>query len=318
MAPKLSFSLKDISKYRSELMGFSIVWIMMLHFQFEIVKPLGFIAQYGFAGVEIFMFVSGLGIYYSLDKNRQIIPYYLKRIRRIFPAYYIVGIFASLFLYNDNLFIFLFRYTTIGYWIDKPFFEWYIPSIIAYYLIAPFFYSILQSRYRAIIIIFSIFIIASSFFIARYQYMERIHFFCYYRLPAFLLGMYCGMLCKSNTKSIKYYYTFLIVGIPFFAIFFPMHHAIYEFKYYSLFFLLPTFMLFFCTASKYLGIIGQVVKMVGDASLEIYLIQTLFFYAIIQGLIVISHQWHDIITFTLICLCSLLGILMHKSLKLIL
>ena len=120
-------------------MGFSIIWIMMLHFQFEIVKPLGFIAQYGFAGVEIFMFVSGLGIYYSLDKNRQIIPYYLKRIRRIFPAYYIVGIFASLFLYNDNLFIFLFRYTTIGYWIDKPFFEWYIPSIIAYYLIAPFF-----------------------------------------------------------------------------------------------------------------------------------------------------------------------------------
>ena len=106
MAPKLSFSLKDISKYRSELMGFSIIWIMMLHFQFEIVKPLGFIAQYGFAGVEIFMFVSGLGIYYSLDKNRQIIPYYLKRIRRIFPAYYIVGIFASLFLYNDNLFIF--------------------------------------------------------------------------------------------------------------------------------------------------------------------------------------------------------------------
>ena len=59
----LSFELKDISTYRSELMGWSILWIMMLHFTFTQVKPLGFIAQYGFAGVDIFMLVSGLGLF---------------------------------------------------------------------------------------------------------------------------------------------------------------------------------------------------------------------------------------------------------------
>ena len=39
---KRLFELKDISTYRAELMGWAIVWIMMLHFTFTQIKPLGF------------------------------------------------------------------------------------------------------------------------------------------------------------------------------------------------------------------------------------------------------------------------------------
>jgi peptidoglycan/LPS O-acetylase OafA/YrhL len=56
-------------------MGWSILWIMALHFRFITIKPLGFIAQYGFSGVEIFMFVSGLGLYYSLQKKPCLLPF---------------------------------------------------------------------------------------------------------------------------------------------------------------------------------------------------------------------------------------------------
>ena len=49
------FNLNDISIYRSELMGWSIIWIMMLHFRFLSIIPLGFIAQYGFTRVDIFL-----------------------------------------------------------------------------------------------------------------------------------------------------------------------------------------------------------------------------------------------------------------------
>ena len=66
---KRLFELKDISTYRAELMGWAIVWIMMLHFTFTQIKPFGFIAQYGFAGVEIFMFVSGFGLFFRLTKK---------------------------------------------------------------------------------------------------------------------------------------------------------------------------------------------------------------------------------------------------------
>ena len=102
---------KHISTYRSELMGYSILWIMMLHFTFTQVKPLGFVAQYGFAGVEIFMMVSGFGLFFSLDKDASLKRFYKKRLLRIFPTYYILGIFWSLLLYHDNLLQYLFRIT---------------------------------------------------------------------------------------------------------------------------------------------------------------------------------------------------------------
>ncbi len=86
---KLKFSIKDISVYRSELMGWAILWIMMLHFTFTQIKPFGFIAQYGFAGVEIFMLVSGYGLYFSLEKDSRLLRFYKKRLLRILSLIHI-------------------------------------------------------------------------------------------------------------------------------------------------------------------------------------------------------------------------------------
>lgn len=66
------FTIKDITDYHSELMGWAIAWIMMLHFTFTQIKPLGFIAQYGFAGVDIFILVSGLGLFFHLKKTTKL------------------------------------------------------------------------------------------------------------------------------------------------------------------------------------------------------------------------------------------------------
>lgn len=132
------FSLKDVSTYRSELMGWSIVWIMMLHFGFYTLKPLGFVAQYGYAGVDIFLFVSGFGLFYSLDKKPLLLSFYRKRLIRIFPAYYLVGAFASIIVFHDTILQYLFRYSTIGFWTGGAYFEWYVPSLLLLYLLAPF------------------------------------------------------------------------------------------------------------------------------------------------------------------------------------
>ena len=82
MINKAIWGYKDISTYRSELMGWAILWIMMLHFDFNQIKPLGFIAQYGYAGVEIFILVSGFGVFFSLEKDNSIIRFYKKRLLR--------------------------------------------------------------------------------------------------------------------------------------------------------------------------------------------------------------------------------------------
>lgn len=309
---KQIFSIKDISTYRSELMGWAIVWIMMLHFTFTQIKPLGFISQFGFAGVEIFMLVSGLGLYFSLDRDDCIGRFYKRRLLRIFPTYYIIGIFASLFLFNDNILTYLFRYSTIGFWTRGTYWEWYVPSIVVLYLLAPFLKILIDKRLFIFIAIFSIIFLCISYVIVDKEVVEtrEPHFFLLYRIPTFILGMVCAYWMKRNVSP-KYFYLILLIGIPCFALLFPHHHEIYNYKYFSIVFLLPTFILCFVTISKYVKVIQPLFSCIGKASLEVYLIQSIFFHAIITKMIVIPPIWHDTFTVSLMIVSSLLGIWVH-------
>ena len=306
------FTLKDISTYRSELMGWAILWIMMLHFSFTQIKPLGFIAQYGFAGVEIFMLVSGFGLFYSLDKNNKLSHFYRKRLLRIFPTYYILGIFASILLYHDTIITYFFRYSTIGFWTGNVYGEWYIPSIVILYLLAPFLKKLFDHKCFFLIISASCICLLASFFLISNNYITKgePHFFLLYRIPSFLFGMACAYWINKGISE-KYYYLFLIAGIPFFIIMFPRHHEIYNFKYFSLLFLLPLFTISFTSISKLISPINPIISIIGKASLEIYIIQGLFFHAIVTGLIKIPMDYHDIICVFLISISSLLGITFH-------
>ena len=308
----LPFQLKDLSTYRSELMGWAIIWIMMLHFRFITIKPLGFIAQYGFAGVDIFMFVSGLGIYHSLHRYSSIGLFYLKRAKRIFPTYYLIGIIASMVLFHDNILSYLFRYTTIGFWTGGLYFEWYIPSVIILYLSAPIINRLLF-KCDLLLWISSLCILIVSFFIAKEQSLSGEKFFFLYRIPAFIGGMYCSKLIEEGGPSRHFLYLALI-GIPFFILFYPIHHDIYIFKYYSLFFLLPSFLTIICFISKFMGCLNVILQKIGYASLEIYLIQMLFFIPYCNNRLFISDSWHDCFTVVLITGCCVMGIILHNLL----
>ena len=307
----IPFSLKDISTYRSELMGWSILWIMMLHFTFNQIKPLGFIAQYGFAGVEIFLFVSGFGLYFSLDKDHQIIRFYKKRLLRIFPIYYILGVFASISLFNDNLPSYVFRYTTIGFWTGDIFWEWYIPSLVMLYLLSPLLKKLIDRHLYYIVGGVAICALVLTYLlIFKEQIHDRLHFFFLYRIPAFIFGMICANWLKNNISS-KHFFLFLVLGLPFFIYLFPLHHQNYNYKYFSIVFLLPSFLLAFLMISKTIKLVNPIMSLMGRASLEIYLIQSLFFSMTLRGTISVPAIWHDTLTITLIITSTLLGLLTH-------
>lgn len=306
----IPFNIKDISTYRSELMGWAILWIMMLHFTFNQIKPLGFIAQYGFAGVEIFMLVSGFGLYYSLDKDHHIIRFYKKRLLRIFPTYYLLGIIASFLLFSDNLSSYLFRYTTIGFWTGGVYWEWYIPSLVVLYLVSPLLKKLID-RYVYLAGGVALCTLGlACYLVNKDQILDRPHFFFLYRIPAFIFGMICANWVKNDISS-KYFFIILSLGLPFFVYLFPLHHQIYRYKYYSLLFLLPCFIMLFILLSKYIKVINTVISKVGKASLEIYLIQGIFFSLMKHGTISVPPVWHDTLTIALIIICSLLGIITH-------
>ena len=310
---KEMFNISSISTYRSELMGWSIIWIMMLHFRFENITQIGFIAQYGFTGVDIFLLVSGLGLYYSLDKDSRLLSFYRKRLLRIFPTYYLLGIFASLLLFQDGILSYLFRYTTLGYWTGGIFWEWYVPSIVVLYLAAPFLKMLFDKGLAWLIGVLAIVILCVSCYLVAteaFQPKDQ-HFFFIYRIPAFLFGMLCGYWLKNGIQATKYFYIIMLAGIPLFALLLPHHHQVYNYKYFALTFIMPFFVWCICLVSRWLKHINPLMRLIGNASLEIYLIQCIFFHAINIGLIPVSNQWHDAITVGLILLCSLLGIAAH-------
>lgn len=306
------FCYNDLSSYRAELMGWAIIWIMMLHFTFHQVSVLGFVSQYGYAGVDIFMLVSGFGLFHSLEKDSRLTAFYSKRILRIFPTYYILGGFACLFLFHDSIITYLFRCSTIGFWTGGPYWEWYIPSIIAFYWVAPFLKKLIdQKRWFLIGMLVSVIMLLSYIVIAR-ELVEakNPHFFMLYRFPAFMFGMLCAYWMKKGI-SMRVFWFILLVGLPCFVMLFPHHHEIYNYKYLSLLFLLPMFTVCFIFISKQFGIFNPLIAHIGKASLEVYLIQNIFFNAIIDGRISIPSTWHDAITLALIVVSSLLGIFSH-------
>ena len=309
------FDLSDISKYRSELMGWAIVWIMMLHFTFITIKPLGFIAQYGFAGVDIFMLVSGFGLYFSLDHNNNLRSYFKRRVIRIFPTYYLIGIFSSLIIFHDTFQNYLFRYSTIGFWTNNLYWEWYIPSIVILYILAPIIKKAIDSRYIVTISFIAIALLVASFIIVSQEFVsdKDPHFFMLYRTPEFVFGMICAYWTQKRTTNKKFYIV-MGLGFPFFILLFPKHHEIYNYKYLSLAFLLPFFTISFIMLSRTIKHLKPILSTIGQSSLEIYLIQAIFFEAIITEKLIISQTWHDAITISLIIVCILLGIIIHRLL----
>ena len=302
---------KDISTYRSELMGWSILWIMMLHFTFNQIAPLGFIAQYGFAGVDIFLFVSGFGLFYSLDKDDNLVRFYRKRLLRLFPTYYFFGFITNILLTHDDILTFLFRYSTIGFWIGREYAEWFIPSIVLLYFLAPFIKKIIDKKWFVLICATIVCLyITAYYFTNKEEILDRSHFFLLYRIPAFVFGMLCAYWLKQNIST-KFFIFFLLIGIPFFIYFFPIHHQIYNFKYFSLAFLLPFFVTIFILLSKYMKWSSPLLKKMGIASLEIYLTQGIFFTFVLNGTTSGYSDWHDTLSLLMIIASSFIGIVTH-------
>ena len=298
--------LADISNYRSELMGWSILWIMMLHFGFYSIVPLGFVAQYGYAGVEIFMFVSGFGLYFSLDKNPSLLIFYRRRLLRIFPTYYIIGLLTSFLIFHDTVFQYLFRYTTIGFWLkDGLFADWFVPSILLLYLLAPFF-KVMGAKGQGVLSM--ILLVVSYLLVESSDVIDTDHYFLLYRVPAFLFGMICAHWLQQG-RNMTWYYMTMLACIPLFVCLYPQFHQVYRYKYFSVMFMMPVFVCFFILVSKYIKILNPLMRRMGEASLEIYLTQGLFFYLIIHQIVVRS----DVASFSFLIVSILSACLLHRS-----
>lgn len=122
---------------RSAVMGLAILAVMLFHQHFLYALPFKAFHVFGYWGVEVFMFLSGMGIAKSLEKGG-LAGFYLRRAARIFPACALAGsaklaVFAAAGATLSGIA----AATHAGWWSVLGFDLWFIDAILLMYLFSP-------------------------------------------------------------------------------------------------------------------------------------------------------------------------------------
>jgi len=204
-----------LSKHRSAIMGFAILWVMLFHLRVSVdFIPFMIIKKIGYGGVDTFLFLSGFGLYYSCSKeNFNKRKYYKNRFKRILPEFWLVLVVVFIlqkdFSYQ-SFYALICCASTLGLWVWGviPYVLWYISCILFFYAIYPQYYSLFK-KYGIIVPLLCIvggFIIMVSYalFCIFFYNTENIGgdaIYAYARIPIFFLGSIFGWLAK-NDKTI--------------------------------------------------------------------------------------------------------------------
>ena len=137
---------QEISKNRTSLMGVSMLSIMLFH-QSWIWGWNPFFAFFHFFGnwgVDIFFFVSGFGLFYSLKKDGNILSFYKRRLIRMIPLCLVCGSFR--YIVDHILPVGIGGYPTGVHEVSSDWMtilsldKWFVAVILGYYLLMPLLY----------------------------------------------------------------------------------------------------------------------------------------------------------------------------------
>ena len=164
---KNNFHLGWFSKYRNELFGLSMLEFIFFHYTENISNAINdgildpdstpivsflnnFHDYIGSMGVEIFVILSGMGLFYSFEKNHNLGYFYKRRLRRVVIPYLIVAV--PFWVISDNAFRADGAIETIKDISFYTFFSdgtntlWFIGFITAMYLVFPVVYALVGKR----------------------------------------------------------------------------------------------------------------------------------------------------------------------------
>lgn len=198
-------SMRNIIKYRYIWMAVAIAWTMFMHGNFRVDDgTLLTIKGLGYGGVDIFIFASGIGCFYSLEKDGDSFNFLKRRVLRIIPTYWIFmigwSVYKRKFIGMSAIGIlgnFLCVRNFIGMGED---FNWYISAMWLTYLLAPFFKGI-ADRTNSVFkfLLFNGFLIIFSVcFWDCYTFIITMT-----RLPLFFIGMCVGKMAWNDVRISK-------------------------------------------------------------------------------------------------------------------
>jgi len=202
-----------VSRYRDELKGLAILWIIFFHAQFTLTGAPDLVHAFGYGGVDIFFFLMGMGLCRSRQRSADLRGYFARRLWRTLPAYLPVLLLWMAIMYPSygltgteavrgvagNL-------TMTGYWLQTPkVYNWFANGQFFFFLIAPACFAALNRARRpamALLALLALAVLTGLACVAQNQMMGAS------RLPVFMLGMAFGLDWKisANRKLVRWTY----------------------------------------------------------------------------------------------------------------
>lgn len=231
---KKTYNLFQISEARNVLFGIATLWIGFFHsknllMSFYTSNPVinylfHAIKGSGNVGVDMFLFLSGIGLYFSFVKDSRVLSFWKRRLIRILPtAFVIAACYYSLRYatypngpFNDSgLGVFLSRMTfTFFFWKGERVF-WFISLILLLYLLFPLFYKVIV-RFRLIGALLLIALAVAITFLFRRIFPEQYSLLeiAVCRIPVFIVGIWAGRFVMEKKEiSRRWLWLFLVAAV---------------------------------------------------------------------------------------------------------
>ena len=142
-------TMQDISRHRRFIYGMAALMIMIFHMGTRFpnagaLKPLNLVQQLSGCGVEIFLLLSGTGLYRSLEKNPEIPSFYARRMRRILPPLAVCTLVFDIALYCGPLRAAVGENFVLQYLMSSA--VWFVSFIALMYLLYPLIFKLQKAH----------------------------------------------------------------------------------------------------------------------------------------------------------------------------
>lgn len=198
-----------IGACRDEIKGAAILWVVFFHAQLGLGGLLYDVQKIGYGGVDMFLFLSGFGLYHSLSRDADAGRYLLRRARRLLPAYlpfcavwlcvmlplYGLGTVQSVRVVAGNLLM-------LGFFAGTPaMINWYVSALALTLMLAPLVYGLMAraSHPRRYVVL-----VAAACFAGGLCFIGTEAYMAVSRLPVFVLGMAAAVPVREEGTSGAY------------------------------------------------------------------------------------------------------------------
>ena len=203
-----SIELANISRFRAEQMGAAMLFVILFHVALDRGDPFYGLRRCGNVGVDIFLFLSGVGLWFSWVKTPDVLRFYRRRLLRIVPTWIVV---ATAFYLPDYLGARRFSHSIVDligditinwdFWLHDELTFWYVPAIMALYLAAPWYMRLVQCRpvYRWLPLLMVIWCVMVQWVLPIHHAVGHIEIF-WSRVPIFFIGINFGEMVRTRRQ----------------------------------------------------------------------------------------------------------------------